>query len=241
MKRALAVTAGGALSGVLLGVIGMAMSAGLIIDGAAGFTIVDPVAGSGRATITAGTDAVFLYVLTLGVLGGGLIAYLTAAWARSWRPTEARFGPGVISVAGAVVGAIAAYAVVRAGLGIGGVIVNEVITVSAFRGIIIFVVAGGVAGAVVAVVAEKYSRQESLGLEGDAWPRTAASFMTESLPAMLIPALALLLIAGTVVGVAQVLLAGGTVGAIIVASIIAVGVLGGATYLTSHGGPPTNN
>jgi hypothetical protein len=217
--------AGGAIAGTFIAIVATAMSAGLVIDEAAGF--------AATATLTAGTDAMFLYVLGFGILGGALIAYLTVAMARSEQPEEARFRPGALATLGAVAGAVTAYAVLRAGIGIGGTITNEVITISVFRGVVTFITAGATAGGVVAVAAMRYSRPAALGLEGEAWPHSAAAFVKNSVPAMAIPALAMVVIAATVFGLSQVLLAESSAAfPIAVASVIAVGVLGGAAYLT---------
>ncbi len=232
----------GAVGGLLVAIVAVAMSAGLVIDDGSGFTLVDPTTGSGRGTITAGTDALYIYVLGFGVLGGAVIAYLVAAVARAWQPGEPRFRPGPVAVAGAIAGAVTAYITLRAGIGIGGSIVDEVVTLSAFRGIVIFLVAGAVAGAVVALTADRLSRPAALGLAGEAWPRSMAAFVAESMPAMVIPLLAIVVIAAAVVGIAQVFLAGGTVGAIVVASLVSVAILAGGAFLV-HGknGRPAND
>lgn len=234
MSRKLTIPSAGVLAGAFLAIVGTAMAAGTIIDDAAGFTTLDPAIGSGRGTMTAGTDAMYIYVLGFGILGGALIAYVTTAAVSSRRPAEPRFSPGVVSLLGAAVGAITAYSMLRIGIGIGGTITNEVVTISAFRGIVTFISAGAVAGGVVALVAEKYSSAAMLALEGEAWPQNRRAFMAEALPAMAIPALALVVIAITVFGVSQVLLVDGvgTAFPIVVASVIAVGVLAGAVYLT---------
>ena len=218
------------------------MAAGTVIDDAAGFTAVDPLTGSGRGTMTAGTDAMYIYVLGFGILGGALLAFLTTAMSRS-RSAEPRFSPGRVAVLGAAVGAVAAYAMLRIGIGIGGTITNEVVTVSAFRGIVTFISAGAVAGAVVTVVSDRFSRPAALALEGEAWPTSRKAFMRESLPAMAIPALALVVIAATVFAVSRVFLIEGVNAAfpVVVASILSAGVLGGAAYLTrSKPEPPTD-
>jgi hypothetical protein len=102
--------------------------------------------------------------------------------------------------------------------------------------VVIFIVAGAVAGAVAATVAERLSQPATLGLAGEAWPGTAAAFVKESLPAVFIPVLALLLAAGAIIGIAQLLLAGGTTGAIVAASLISAGILGGAALLAYRKG-----
>ncbi len=241
MNRKMTIPSAGVLAGAFLAIVGMAMAAGAVIDDAAGFTTVDPTTGSGRGSVTAGTDAMYIYVLGFGILGGALIAYVTTAAVRSRRPAEPRFSPGAISILGSAVGAISAYSMLRIGIGIGGTITNEVVTISAFRGIVTFISVGAVAGGVVALVAERWSNAAVLALEGEAWPQNKRAFMAESLPAMAIPALALVVIAITVFGVSRVLLIEGVNAAfpIAVASVIAVGVLAGAAYLTrsDHQGP----
>lgn len=227
MKAFWKTAAGGAIAGTFVAIVATAMSAGLVIHDAAGFT-------GGRGTLTTGTDAMFLYVLGFGILGGALIAYLTVTLATRGQPDERRLRPRAIAVVGAVVGAIAAYAVLRAGIGLGGTITNEVVTISAFRAIVTFISAGATAGGVVAVAAERYSRPAALGLEGEAWPQSAAAFIKDSLPAAGIPALAIVVIAATVFGLSRVLLASESSAAfpIAVASVIAVLVLAGGAYLT---------
>lgn len=238
MKRSLIITAAGAIGGALVALIGIAMSSGLIIDGGAGF--------EGRGTLTAGTDATYLLVLLFGLLGGGLIAYLTAAISRTWNPNETRFGAGPIGAAGSVAGAIAAYIMLRTGLGIGATITNEVITVSAFRAVVILLAAGAVAGAVASLSADRLSQPATLGLAGEAWPGTTAAFLKESMPAMLIPLLAIVLVAVAVVVLGQGLVAlaeglheSGITAAVIAASVVATLILAGAAFLAYRGGDNT--
>lgn len=247
VNRSFVVTAAGAVAGVLIAIIGMAMSAGLVIDGAAGFTLVDGTAGTGRGTLTAGTDVFYLYVLLIGLLGGGAIAYLSAALARAWNPDEPRFSPMPVSLIGAVTGAVTAYVVMRSGIGLGGSIVDEVVTVSAFRAVVIFMTAGAVAGGTVALTAEWLSRPATVGLAGDAWPADRAAFTRENVPAMLIPLIAIILVAGVVIFLGQSLVAiaeslhdAGTAGVVIVASLVSIIVLGGAAFLVYRRGPASD-
>ena len=239
MKRTLVIAAAGATAGTLIALIGLAMSSGVVIDNGAGF--------DGRGTITAGTDAFYLLVLLFGVLGGGLVAYLTAALNRAWHPEDARFGPIPIGGVGAVAGAIGAYAMLRTGLGAAGEITDEVVTVSAFRGVIILMAAGAVGGAVAALSADRLSQPATLGLAGEAWPGTTAAFIKESMPAMFVPLLAIVLVAVAVVVMGQGLVAlaeglheSGITAAVIAASVVATLILGGAAFLVYRGGdnPP---
>ena len=106
--------------------------------------------------------------------------------------------------------------------------------------------AGAVGGAVAALSADRLSQPATLGLAGEAWPGTAAAFIKESMPAMFVPLLAIVLVAVAVVVMGQGLVAlaeglheSGITAAVIAASVVAIAILGGAAFLVYRGGDNT--
>lgn len=234
--KSLWIAASGALAGLVFAVGGIVLSAGLLVDGGVQVIVTDFSREVSRPVLQVDQVHMYFYVVIGGLLGGAIIAALTAALASQADPGEPRFSTIPVTLMGAVTGASIAYVVFRTLLGIGGVIEDGVITVSAFRAFFVFGVSGAVAGAVVAVVAEWLSRAEVVGLEGEAWPEDRKSFTRETAPAMLIPLLAVSFIAVTIFVFSRALLAGNNALAVTIASVFSVGVLGIAALLAAH--PP---
>lgn len=234
--KSLWIALAGTLAGLAFAVGGIVLSAGLLVDGGAQVVVTDFSTGTTRPVIQVDQVHLYLYVVIGGFLAGAIIGAVTAMLASHANPDEPRFSIVPVTLIGSVLGAAIAYAVFRATLGIGGTIVDGVITVSAFRAFFIFGASGAVAGAVVAVVAEWLSRTEVVGLEGEAWPEDRRSFMRETAPAMLIPLLAVSVVAVTIFAFSRALLAGNNVLAVTIASVFSVAVLAGAAVLAAH--PP---
>ena len=230
-KSAPAISAIGAAAGIVAALGATAMAAGLLVDGAAQAVLVDEQLSSSRPFIEAQDLHLYLYVSAAGALVGAVIAALTSIFAKQASPAQPRLGIGPLAVIGAMVGAVMSYTTLRVGIGIGGQIENGLVTISAFRAIVIFVSAGAAVGASCALVAERLSRPEVVGVDGEAWPTSRTAFIKESMPAMVIPLLALLVIAALVFGLSRALLAGNNVLAVSLATVISIGVLGFAALL----------
>lgn len=226
-----AIAAVGAVSGALLAIGGTVLAAGLLIDGGAQALTVRPRLELARPFIEAEDFHLYAYVVVAGALGGGLIGSLTSIFARQANPSTPRFGVVPVAIVGVVVGAITSYSMLRLGLGIGGKITAGVVTISAFRSMLVFSAMGAAVGAVSATVSERLSRPEVVGLAGEAWPTSRRSFMSESMPAMVIPLAALIVIAGVVFGISRALLAGNNALAVTLISTLAVTILAGGALL----------
>lgn len=230
-KTTSAIAAVGAVTGVLLAIGGMVLAAGLLIDGGAQAITVRPQSGLARPFIEAEDFHLYAYVIMAGAVVGGLIGSLTSIFAGQASPDTPRFGVIPVTIASAVVGAIGSYAMLRFGLGIGGTITAGVVTLSAFRSILVFAATGAVVGGVSATISERLSRPEVMGLAGEAWPSSKRAFIRESMPAMLIPLGALIVIAAVVFGFSRALLAGNNALAVTLASALSVAILGGGALM----------
>lgn len=247
--RTITVMALGAAAGAVLGVLALALIAGLVVTGTVTATLIFPARSVARAEFVASAGAMYTLVVVVGSVAGLLVSAATVALMRFLHPEEQRFGPGVLELGGAIAGGILAYVGLRAGLGWGGTIVFDevtgetIATLSVFRATIVAVGVGGFTGLVTALAVEWLSRPAVVGLEGEAWPASRPAFFKETTSAMLIPIVALAVAALLVFGFSQVLLAGAdeTVVVVTVFSVVAALVLGIAAFIAAHpprGGEP---
>ncbi len=235
-RRVALIASLGAVAGTMIALVATALSAGLVMDGALDFVTVDAATSGGRGIFVVADGSLYLYVLASATFGGALVAFLTAVVSGIVDPAEPRFRPGPVTIAGAVLAAVVAYGVLRAGIGVGGIITAGVVTLSVFRAIIVFLLTGAGAGATAAVAAERLSRPVVLGLEGEAWPESRSAFARESMPAMVVPVLAVVLIGAVVFGLSRALLAGTNATAVILAGGVAIIVLALGALIAAH--PP---
>ncbi len=241
-RRTLAISALGAAAGAVAGLLVLAAVAFFLIDETADSRLLDPGTGLSSARFVSTAGATYLLVVVVGALFGLALAKLTIGLVGSAHPEEPRIAAITLLAVAAGLGAAIAYAVLRASLGLGGDIVRNptsgitTITVTVFRAPVIALTVGAVTGLLVAPVAEFLSRPAALGLTGVAWPRNAAQFMRETMPAMLIPVLALLTVAGIVIVFSQLLLLEPGVIAVTLFSVGAAAVLAGAAFFAYQGG-----
>ncbi len=236
----------GAVAGVAAALLIAAFAAVLVVEQSVTVEILQASRGRARAAFVTHDWTMFVVVAVAGAVVGGLIARVAIAAADVAHPDEPRLAatPVVLMVAG--LGAVVAYAMLRAGLGIGAEIVGDpvadetIVTVSVFRAIVIAMVTGATTGAVTAIAGEWLSRPAAVGLEGEAWPASSARFARESVAAMMIPLLALVVIVVVVFGFSRLLLLDPGVFAVAVFSIGAAVVLGLAAAAAYLGGrrPP---
>ena len=92
-------------------------------------------------------------------------------------------------------------------------------------------VSGAVAGAITAGLVDRLARPEILGLGGEAWPTSPAALVAEAGRAIGTPIIALVVVAGFAVTLAELLLALEGTAAIVAFVVAAAAVLGGATLL----------
>ena len=92
-------------------------------------------------------------------------------------------------------------------------------------------VSGALAGAITAGLVDRLARPETLGLGGEAWPTSPTALAGEASRAIGTPIIALVLVAGFAVALAELLLALEGTAAIVVFIVAAAAVLGGATLL----------
>jgi len=231
MRSRAAIAAVGAAAGTVAALGATALAAGFLVDGAAQAVVVNQRLESSRALIEAQDVHLFLYVVAAGVVAGALISALTSMFAAQADPAQARLGVGPLTVIGGLVGAVMSYSALRVGIGVGGQIDQGLVTISAFRAIVIFASAGAVVGAVSSLLAERLSRPEVVGVGSESWPTNRAAFIKESMPALLIPLLTLVVVAAMVFGMSEALLAGNNVLAVSLATAISLTVLGVGAFL----------
>ncbi len=236
----------GALAGVAAALLVIAFAAVLVVEQSVSVEVLQASRARARAVFVTHDWTMFVVVAVAGAVVGWLIARVAIAAADIAHPEEPRLAasPLVLLIAG--LGAVVAYATLRAGLGIGAEIVGDpaagetIVTVSVFRAIIVGIVTGATTGAVTAVGGEWLSRPAVVGLGGEAWPTSAARFARESTAAMVIPLTALVIIAVVVFLFSRLLLLDPGVFAVAVFSLGAALVLAVAAVAAYLGGrrPP---
>ncbi len=236
----------GAVAGVAAALLVIAFAAVLVVEQSVTVEVLQASRARARPQFVTHDWTLFVVVAIAGAVVGGLIARVAIAAADVAHPEEPRLAatPLVLMIAG--LGAVVAYAMLRAGLGIGASIVGDpaadqtIVTVSVFRAIVVGLIAGAATGAVTAISGEWLSRPAVVGLGGEAWPASAARFARESTAAMVIPLLAAVVIAAIVFLFSRLLLLDPGVFAVVVFSLGAALVLGVAAVAAYLGGrrPP---
>ncbi len=107
--------------------------------------------------------------------------------------------------------------------------------IEAYRAIdlsLVFILAGSFAlGAITAALVDRLARPEKLGLGGEAWPTSPGALIGEAARAVGTPMMAMVAAGGFAVVLAEVLLALEGTAAVVVFSLAAAVVLGGASLL----------
>lgn len=230
MKRIAALASFGALIGAVAAAMLMAFAADLFIDSSVGAVVLNPATGRARPQFVATEGSTYLFLLFASALIGGALAHMTWLIGRQTEPDTPRFGLPLTAASGILTAPIVAYSMLRTGIGAGGVINQDVITLSVFRAVVVVLATGAVTGLVTVLVADRMSRVDVLGLGGAAWPRSGAVFTREAARAVGIPLAAILLVGAVVVGVSQIFLLGPGVGAVVAASVVAAGILAVAAF-----------
>ncbi len=241
-RRSVLASVLGAAGGVAAGLLLLALGAVLVVEQSVVATVIEASRDRARADFVTNDWTMFWLVAVMGAVVGALIGRVAIALADTTHPDEARLRAVPLMLGSAVLGGVTAYAMLRAGLGLGADIVADpaagvtTVTVSVFRMIAIVAVAGATTGSVVAVSAEWLSRPSVVGLGGEAWHESRTSFVREATAAMMIPLLALAVVAVVVFLFSRLLLLEPGVFAVTVFSLGAAVVLGVAAFFAYLGG-----
>ncbi len=221
----------GAAVGSLLALGVLVLFTGRQAIGSVGAVVLDYDAVRARPQFAVSSGGLFLLVAGIALLGGLAVAALTYARSRELDPTSERFPLRAVLPVGAVTSLVAGYAVLRAGLGATADIGGGVVTISAFRMIVVTLLAGFVAGAVTAGIVEPLARKRVLGFGGEAWPADRGTFLRAMARAVGAPMLAAITIVALAIGLSELLLALGKDAAVAVFAVVAAVVLGGVALV----------
>ena len=217
----------GSLAGALMALALVAiLGARAAIDGA--------VITDGRAEFVVSAGSLFLAVAVFGAIGGILIAGTDYLFSNEAEPDSPRFPLGYLLPVAAVTGALFSYIPMRFGLGMTGDLAEGTITVSVYAMVVIGLIAGIVAGAITTAIVDALARPAFLRLEGEAWPTSGGEVAVHMLRAVGTPLVALVVSALFAVGLAQILLEVEGTGAVIVFSVVATLILGGAALIAAE-------
>lgn len=218
----------GALSGGLLAIALLAFFTGRFASGAFGL------AEGGNAELAVASGALYLGTIVASLLGGAVVAAVAYGVSAEDDDEVTRFELAHIMPFGLVTAVAVGYSILRAGLGITANIEAGVVTVNAAALGLTVLLAGFVAGALVAWVVSTLAAKSIVGLEGEAAPSSTAEMMKAATRAVTGPMLAIIVIAALAVALAQLLLAAeGTAAIAIFSGAAALVLLGaaGAAYL----------
>jgi len=220
----------GALTGGLLAIALLALFVGRFSLAGVG------VAGDDSAQLSVTTGALYLGSVVAALIGGAIVATV-AYGTSSGTDSQSRFALRHVMPFGLVVAAAAGYSVLRAGLGLGGDVVAGVITIPVPELALSALVAGLVAGALVAWVVSTLASKSTVRREGEAAPESTAAMLTAAARAAMTPILAIVVIAALAISLSQLLLAADGTAAIAIFAGAAAVVLLGATGAAYLGGP----
>lgn len=218
----------GALSGGLLAIALLALFAGRFAIGAIGL------AEGGNAELAVTSGALYLGAIVVSLLGGIVVAAIAYGVSSEDEEEGTRFELAHIMPFGLVTAVAVGYSILRAGLGITADIEAGVVSVNAAALGMTVLLAGLVAGALVAWVVATLAAKSVVGLQGEAAPSSTAAMMKAATRAVTGPMLAIIVIAALAVALAQLLLAAeGTAAIAIFSGAAALVLLGaaGAAYL----------
>lgn len=230
MNSRLTVVVSGALAGGLVGLVFLALFTGRFAMESLGLT------SGGDAELSVTSGALYLAAVLAALLGGTAVAVIAYGVSSDDDESVTRFGLAHILPFGLVAAVAAGYSILRAGLGIAGDAEAGVVTVSLAALGLTVLIAGLIAGAVVAWVVSTLATKSIVGLEGEAAPSSTAAMMRAATKAVSGPMLAIVVIAALAIALAQLLLAAEGVAAIAIFSGAAGLVLLGATAFAYLGG-----
>lgn len=191
--------------------------------------------GDGQLAVTSG--ALYLASVIVALLAGVVVASVAYGASSDDDRETTRFSLAHIMPFGLVTAVAAGYSILRAGVGFAGDSAAGVVTVPVASLAITVLIAGLVAGGLVAWVVSTLAAKSIVGLEGEAAPASTGAMMRAATRAVTRPMLAIAVIAALAIGLSQLLLAAqGTAAIAIFGGAGALVVLGaaGAAYL---GGP----
>ena len=180
------------------------------------------------------SGALYLAVVVFGALAGIALTALVYAYGREADPGPARFPLRYLFPAGAVTSAIFSYAILRFGIGAWGDISDGTVTIAVDRLTVVAVVIGLVTGALTASVVDALARPEFMRFEGEARPESRAAVMADMMRAVGIPMVAVTVAAIFAFLLSRVLLNLQPAAAVIVFSMVAALVLGGAAFIAAR-------
>lgn len=221
----------GALSGALLAIAMLALFAARFSLTGVG------VADNGAAQLSVTTGALYLGSVVAALLGGGIVAAVAYGASSGTSTGETRFALSHVMPFALVVAVASGYSVLRAGLGLAGNVVAGVISVPIADLAITTLLAGLVAGALVAWVVSTLAAKSIVGLEGEAAPASTGAMMKAAARAVSTPILAIVVIATLAIALSQLLLAADGTAAIAIFGGAAALVLLGATAAAYLSGP----
>jgi hypothetical protein len=231
MRHRAVSTAWGAATGSLLALAALVLFTGRQAIDSVGSVVLSYDAMRIRPQFAISSGGLFLLVAGTALIGGLAVAAITYARSGALDPSSERFPLRGVLPVGAVTGLVAGYAVLRAGLGATATIDAGVVTISAYRMIVVAGLAGLVAGGATAAVVEPLARKRVLGIGGEGWPEDRAPFAHSMVRAVGTPVLAAITIVALAIGLSELLLALGDNAAIAVFAIVAAAVLGGIALL----------
>ncbi|MDQ3782252.1 MAG: hypothetical protein M3349_04850 [Actinomycetota bacterium] len=221
----------GALVGALLSLMAMALFGGRFALGSATATPVAEGSAVAQIGFEASTGWMYLLAVMAGLVAGGCIAAATYAVGREAQPEAPRFPLRWVVPVAAGVGALFSYGGLRTTLLLGGETTEGVGTISLVAMVVGLLSTGAVAGAITAALVDRLARPEKLGLGGEAWPTSPRALIGEAARAVGTPMMAMVAAGGFAVVLAEVLLALEGTAAVVVFSLAAAVVLGGASLL----------
>lgn len=230
MKKRSTVIFTGGLAGGLIGISMLVLFAGRFAMDAVDLT------GNGDGALSVTTGALYLAAVAVALIGGAVVSAI-AYGVSAAEDAATRFELAHILPFGLVTAVAAGYSVLRAGLGIAGETATGVITVRAAALALTVLIAGIVAGMLVAWVVSVLAAKSIVGLEGEAAPASTGALMKAATRAVMGPMLAIAIIAALAISFAQLLLAAEGVAAIAIFGGAAAVVLLGAAAASYLGGP----
>ena len=238
-KRIVGGAAIGSVAGAVLGLLSLALMAGLVIETSTGAVLLDANISRARAEFVSGPGAANLLVLVLGAAAGIVLAVATRAVTATIEPERERAGYPSMVLLGAVVGAAAGYAAYRSAFGIGGVGVieaatgGEFVSLSVFRAVMVGLASGAVVGLVTVPAVDIVSQWDTWEFGGEAW-LDRRSFARDAAIAVGTGVLALAAIGVVVFSLSRALLEGAGIVAVVIAGSFAILILTAASYLAAR-------
>jgi len=192
---------------------------------------------NGDAELSVTSGALYLAGVVVAVVGGAVVSAVAYGAGSASKDDTTRFELIHILPFGLVAAVAAGYSVLRAGVGFAGTTDAGVVSIPAASLAVTVLIAGLVAGMLVAWVVSTLAAKSIVGFEGQAAPVSTAAMMRAATRAITGPMLAIVVIAALAITFSQLLLAAeGTAAIAIFGGAAALVLLGaaGAAYL---GGP----